>query len=391
MSIQDEVRQFHHSEPGATDPSGLYERMRKTCPVARSERAGGFWLLSKHSDIDAMLRRRSTSARHTAVPPDPSQPRLLPINYDGPEHTAYRHEFRSWFSTVAVATIAARFRESARQRITAFAEAGGGDAVAAICVPLPSEGFLEFVGLPLDDLDQLLKWKDELLREVFSGESTSAKQADPAMFSYFAAALQKAAGEAPNDSIASRLTRASHGGVPLTSDEQVLAMTTFMIAGLDTTTNVLAHSLEFLADHPEQRAQLIDDPSLITPAIDEFVRYFGLVTITRTAAEDMEIGGCRFAKGDALVLPTRSANHDTTVFPKPDTVDFRRSNTSRHLGFGAGVHVCLGMHLARLELRIALEVILEVMPQYKINGNVTRYFGSINTIEHLPLSVIDGA
>jgi cytochrome P450 len=364
----------------------MYRQMRDSCPVAQSDRAGGFWLLSRYADIDALLRTRSVSSRHTAVPPDPSQPRLLPINYDPPEHTAYRREFRTWFSAAAVAGLEPQLRESAQHRIEEFAARGGGDAVSALCVPLPCEGFLSFVGLPFEDLEQLLKWKDELLHEVFSGEGTSGKQADPAMFSYFTKALEKAASEALNDSVVSKLTRATHRGQEFTIDEQVMAMTTFMIAGLDTTTNVLAHSLEFLANNPRHRHQLVDDPGLIPAAIDEFLRYFGLVTPTRTVTEELELGGHRFAKGDVVVGSTRSANHDASVFENPAVVDFSRTN-NRHLSFGAGPHVCLGMHLARLELKVALEVVHEIMPDYQVSGEVTHYYGSINTIEQLALTV----
>jgi cytochrome P450 len=387
VTIQEEVREFHPSQPGGEDPYELYRQMRSSCPVAHSDRAGSFWLLSRYADIDAVLRNRKFSARHTAVPPDPSQPRLLPINYDPPEHTEYRREFRSWFSAAAVAPLEPKLRATARLRIEAFAAQGGGDAVAALCVPLPSEGFLSFAGLPLDDLDQLLKWKDELLREVFSGESTSAKQADPAMFKYFGEALDRAEATEPDDSLVSRLTRASCSDHELTRDEQVLAMTSFMIAGLDTTTNVLAHGLAYLAEHPDQRRQLADDPELVSPAIDEFLRYFGLVTITRTASEDLQVNGFAFAEGDVVVGSTRSANHDESVFAHPDVVDFTRANTNRHLGFGAGPHVCLGMYLARLELKVAFELVHAIMPDYELAGDVVRYFGSINTIESLPLKV----
>jgi cytochrome P450 len=281
-----------------------------------------------------------------------------------------------------------------RDLLAAFAYRGGGDFISDVAVPYPCLTFLELLGLPLQDLDQLLEWKDVMVRDLHSGDpqTTAAvmESTAPRLYDYFEAKiLEREAMEEPPDDLLTAIARATYRGMAFTLDEKTRTLDLFFEAGLDTVTGLLGYIAEFLALNPEYWQDLVDTPSLVPNAVEEFFRYFGIVTINREIVQDTELSGVSLPKGDYVVILTQAAGRDPGAYPNPERVDFRRPNI-RHMGLGAGPHRCIGSHLARLELQIALEEMIGIMPNFSIDGDpadLSRHWGVVAGLDSLPLVV----
>jgi cytochrome P450 len=239
----------------------------------------------------------------------------------------------------------------------------------------------------LEELDTFLRMKDGIIRPPGDNEEQAACRRATAeeMYAYFNKVLDQRAVD-PRDDILSGFLSASVDGRGLTREEVLDICFLLMIAGLDTVTASLDCFFAFLAQHPEHRDRLVDDPSLVPNAIEELFRWETPVTgVPRIAVQDMEIGGAQVNAGDQVMVLLGSANTDEAEFPDADVVDFDRS-VNRHLAFGGGVHRCLGSHLARLELRVALREFHARIPGYRLApGAELEYTSGIRSLASLPL------
>jgi cytochrome P450 len=290
--------------------------------------------------------------------------------------------------------LAPRAHELLSDLLQRFVDAGGGDFVKDVAIPFPCIMFLETTGLPVDDLPQLLEWKEAFLRGLATDDAELREHAEnvvmPEIVSYFSKiiAARRSAANPPDDVLTGMVTATLPDGRPMTDDEITNALTLFMAAGLDTVTNVLALSVELLARRPDLRRQLIEDRSIIPSAAEELLRYTSIVTSCRQAKVDDTLDGMPIKAGDWLAAVSIMASRDASVFPDPYTIDFRREY-NRHLAFGAGPHRCLGSHLARVELAVALDEIHRIMPHYEIRpGTVpARHFGALMGCSELILTI----
>ena len=369
------------------NPYPVLSRLQAECPVARSEALGGYWFVTSYEGVhDVFSNPAVFSSRNLTVPPLEEPLVLIPETIDPPEHTAYRRIFTPLFSPARMRLLEESARATARSLMEAFVADGGGDFMKAVAVPLPSTVFLDLLGLPKSDLDRLLMWKDAIMRDLIGDDPVKSEYAKtvmmPEFFGYFQQAVDaRRAMEDPPEDVLTGMIEGQlpiDGGRTMTDAEITNTLLLFVLAGLDTVTAALALSVESLATNPSLRQQLLDSPAVIPNAVEELLRYWSLVTTCRQANEDAVVGGQQIKAGDYVAVCTAAASRDPSEFENPHEIDFGRTN-NRHLAFGAGPHRCLGSHLARMEMAIAIEELLRVLPSFGIAPGTTpkHHFGGV--------------
>jgi cytochrome P450 len=389
------VRALHPSSPDLQDdPYPHYARLRAQCPVGRSEVGDGFWVLSKYEDIQFVLRNHALfSSRQITV--DPARLTTLgpdiPTQIDPPEHLRYRKVMSPWFRPVVVKAMEDSIRASAVALLEPVAGGTHWDFLTDFAVPFPCAIFLELMGLPAGDMPMFLTWKDTILRATTPealAEVWGTVKVD--LRDYFQQVYRerRALADPGTDLIGSLITAQVDGERPLDESEFVRSATLMWGAGLDTVTAQLSLAVAYLAEHPARRDELVARPDLTPNAVDELMRYESLVSQARVATADVEIRGRTIRAGDVVWLLQGSAGRDEEEFADPDVVDFERTDI-RHFGFGGGVHLCLGIHLARAELRIAMEEIHRLVPAYRIDETrpPIRHSGYVRGIDRLHLLI----
>jgi len=277
--------------------------------------------------------------------------------------------------------------------IDQFIGAGEVDFAKQFSVPFPSQVFLTLLGLPLEELDRFLIMKDGIIRPDYVTKKPYGsrevrdyqKQIADSVYDYFNEVLDQREVERKDD-LLSHFLDAEVEGDRLTRNDILDICFLFLIAGLDTVTATLDCMMAFLAQHPEQRHRIVEDPALIPNAIEELLRWeTPVMGLARVAVAETELGGCPVHKGDQIAVMIGSANTDEAEFPDADEVRFDRE-VNRHIAFGGGIHRCLGSHLARMELRVALREWHKRIPDYEVEpGHTLVYTPSIRSIEHFPL------
>jgi cytochrome P450 len=280
-------------------------------------------------------------------------------------------------------------RALVNQIIDGFVDRDGCNFHEEFATPLPSTVFLRLMGLPQADLPQFLQWRDNIIRpdvprEDLEGAARIREATGKEISAYFETAIE-ARRRKPDDSLLSLLVEAEMSGRPLTREELLGTLHLLLLGGLDTVTATLDCMIAYLARHPDRRHQLIAEPSLIGPAVDELLRRETPVQVVlRTATQDVEIRGVQVRRGDLVTLVLGAANGDEE-FRAADSFDLTDEH-NHHLAFGGGPHLCLGAHLARLELRVAIEEFHRRIPDYRIaDGVEVHYSPGIRQADHLPL------
>ena len=368
------------------EPQPVYERLRAEAPVL--ETPVGV-VLSRHEDVAYALRHPELFGSDMDAVHLGNERPLIPLQIDPPDHRRYRKILDPLFAPREVNRLDGEVRALTNSLIDAFVDAGEVEYASAVAVPLPCTVFLALMGLPQEELGYFLSLKDGIIRPeggFGTAECRDAQRATGlAIYDYFAHAVADRRAH-PRDDLITRFTAADAEGDRL-SDEEILDICfLFIMAGLDTVTASLGCSMAYLAQHPGARAALVDDPDLIPGAVEELLRHEGVVPgSARVCAQDTEINGTPIKQGTPVHLLIASANLDPGEFPDPDRVDFSRSG-NRHLAFGGGVHRCLGSHLARLELVVALEEWHRRIPEYAIApGREPSYITGLRAVDELPL------
>ncbi len=372
---------------GLAEPQPMYKALRESCPVFRSPQAVVF---SRLADIEMALKHTELfSSNMDAVDLGNVRP-LIPLQIDPPEHAKYRRILDPLFTPREMARREPQVAELVNEMIDRFAGRGECDFHTEFAVPLPCTVFLQLLGLPLEDLDQFLVWKDGIIRPEgvgVDGRHDASAGVAQQIYDYFERAIDDHIAS-PRDDVLSALIAAelSGEGRALSREEILDICFLFLIAGLDTVTDSLDCFFVYLARHPEHRHQLVDEPDVLPSAIEELLRWETPVPgVARVAMQDVEIGGCPISKGERVSPLLGAANTDPAEFPDPDVVDFRR-NPNRHRAFGGGPHRCLGSHLARMELRVALREFHRRIPDYEIKpGTELKYTEALRSVESLPL------
>jgi len=282
--------------------------------------------------------------------------------------------------------IAARFNRF----LDTFADRGSCHFTDELAVPFPSAVFLGLMGLPWEELPTFLRMKDGIIRpksESGTAEDNAAVQRQTAqdIYAFFDTILDERQ-KAPTDDILSHFLAAEVDGEKLTREEILDICFLFLIAGLDTVTDSLTCFFAFLAQHPEHQRVIATDPSIIPAAVEELLRWESPVAgVPRFAAVETEIGGCPVHVGDSVLVNVGAANVDPAAFPDGFAVRFDR-DVNPHIAFGGGVHRCLGSHLARRELRVAMREWHKRIPEYRLKPGIElEYAPALRTVENLEL------
>jgi len=368
------------------DPQSIYNMLREHSPILRTEQGGT--MIARHEDVEFALRHAELfSSDMDAISIGNVRP-LIPLQINPPEHVKYRRLLDPLFAPKQVALLENDVRKLSNQLIDDFIDTGECEFNGAFAIPLPCTVFLRLLGLPLEDLDLFLQFKNNIIRpETRDQEEYEKIQAETGqqIYAYFDKVLDERERQ-PRDDMLTGFLEADVDGNRLTREDILDICYLFLLAGLDTVTASVGCMVSYLAQHPEQRQRLVDDPSQIPGAVEELLRWETPVPgVPRVVAEDVELGGEHLEPGERVTVLLGSANIDEHGFPEPENVDFERP-ANRHLAFGGGVHRCLGSHLARLELRVALEQLHERIPDYSIKpGEEPQYTMGIRAVEHLPL------
>jgi cytochrome P450 len=368
-------------------PQPVYHRLHNECPVMHTPVGV---IISRHEDVIFALRHPEIfTSDMDAIHLGNDRP-LIPLQINPPDHVRYRKLLDPLFAPREINKLDDEVRKLANELIDAFIDRGEVEYSEAFAIPLPCTVFLALMGLPQEELAHFLELKDNLIRPPggFGAEEGFGVQRQTALeiYDYFQKAIDERRAN-PRDDLITRFTQAELDGYRM-SDEEILDVCfLFIMAGLDTVTASLGCSMSYLAQHPEQRQQLIDDPSVIPGAVEELLRWEGVVPgSVRYIAQDVELNGQLLKAGTSAHLIISAANLDPAEFPDPDVVDFQREG-NRHLGFGGGIHRCLGSHLARLEMRASIEEWHQRIPDYRITpGDAPRYISGLRAVEHLPIT-----
>jgi cytochrome P450 len=318
----------------------------------------GLWYLLGHDDVYAVLRDTGLfSSRGFTHPDFESEYMMIPSEYDPPEHTKYRTVLNPFFAPAKMAEREAAIREVCRDMIDQIADRGTScDLLDEFALRYPTSVFLGMLGVPVNNLDTFIEWTHRSLHTSHAEDPDGRIRdaADRAIHDFlWEVALERQ--QEPRDDIVSQLqTCRIEDGRPLNKKELLGILYLLFLAGLDTVSSMLGWSFTHLAQHPEDRKRICAEPSLIPGAVEELLRYYSIVIMSRKVTEDTNAYGCPMRAGDRVIVPLATADRDPNAFPDADKFVLDRY-PNRHLAFGVGPHRCLGSHLARLELRIALE------------------------------------
>jgi cytochrome P450 len=381
---------------GALDlaaPHAVIDEIRRATPVVRWELGVGFFRMD---DILAAGRNPDLASTDpaTGVPfgmgsTDP----LIPLHLDGDVHRHYRKLLDPLFTPRKMAVLEPDIRKLADELIDGFVGRGRVEFHDAFCVPLPSTIFLRLFGMPLEDMDLLIAMKDRILKN--EGATMEEKErlgvaAGIELRQHLGARLaERRADGARHDDLLDQFMHFELDGHSLGDDEVVNIMHMFTIAGLDTVTSSLSCIVAWLATHPDLRRRVVADPSRLGAAIEEIMRVESPVPSSgaRWATRDTEINGVPVKQGELVYLCWATANLDPGTFAAPLDADVDRAD-NRHIAFAAGLHRCLGSHLARAELRAAVDQLHRRIPDYWIaEGDEVRYeLAGVRQARHLPLT-----
>jgi cytochrome P450 len=377
-----------------------YELLREHLPIARTERGpmgvganDPVWFLTRYDDIADVLREPADfSSQTSSYPVRPWIPQAI----DPPMHTSYRRMMNPWFTVDAMSKLEPHLEQYATQLVDNMLAKDEFDFVADFADPFPTVIFCELAGFPAEDYEQIMSWKNTLMhpsdghprgRELAHekarqlgialdgdanvGEALMQVRANVGVeiYAYLAEQIEAHRKQPGDDLITQLLEARFEGDRPLTDEELQDTLFLMFMAGLDTVASVLGLVVKTFAEQPDKRGEfvaLLDDSRAVADAVEELVRFHAIVTPPRRVTRDLVFQGASFRESDTVSCATPSANRDPEAFEQPNELVFDRS-PNRHMGFGLGPHRCLGIHLARRELRIGLQVFHRRLPDYELH------------------------
>jgi cytochrome P450 len=375
------VVDFDVYDPSLTIPVDRMQEcaaeLAKIGPLVYSTAHGGHWIVTRYDAVHDVLRKPEIFSSYPNNLVDAGAGKFLPLELDPPEHTAFRAALQPLFSPTRMRELEVEIRRIVNELISEFAARGSAEYISEFAHELPTRVFLALMGWPLSDAPVFTEATEIALNgrpgDTPEQANESRMQAAFQMFGYFGKVIaERRTGGADLDDITSRVLRneieVDGRERPLTDEELARMFFLLLIAGLHTVQGSLAWAVLHLSQNPDQRKLLVEDPGLVPAAVEEVLRYEAAVSMGRRAVADTEIGGVAVREGDQLLVMLCSANRDATQFHEPDAMRIDRT-PNRHLTFGSGPHRCLGSHLARIELRIALEELHRRIPDYALDPN----------------------
>lgn len=369
---------------GSDDPHMAWRRLRNGPDIQWTPLNGGHWILTRAEDIEFFWRNPDPfSSSSVNIPAELKPDRMLPLEADPPEHTAYRALINLFFTPKAVAPLEREARQLTAQLIDGFYARGECEFISDFSMQLPITIFLHLVELPLADRDVLLRWTSDGARSKVEATRTQAYASIAEYLDDMIVERRTRHGE----DMFSRVIRSEVFGRPLTDVEIKAFCSAILFGGLDTVVSSLGFVAHFMATSDRHRRQLAEKPELIPGALNELFRRFSVTTNARLLARDFVYKGIEFKKGDRVSLGAPLHGLDERKFENPLEVDFSRSNSSDLATFGFGPHRCPGSFLARTELKVFLEEWLKRIPDFgvKPGDKVVFNAGRINSVNYLPL------
>jgi cytochrome P450 len=328
----------------------------------------GIWQVFAHADVERVLTdHEHFSSEHTMDADDTNDPLSASmVLTDPPRHRQLRTLVTAAFTPRRVTTMEPRIRAIAQELLDAMRPAAAADFVQAFSFPLPAMVIAELLGVPFDRRDDFRRWSDDVVTTGMTSALSERGRASAEAMGHFFFELMEQRRSEPRDDLISGLLLAEVDGRRLEVTELIGFCVLLLVAGHETTANLLNHAVWCLSEHPDAAARLRREPALVPGAIEEVLRFrspvFGL---TRRAKAGVELAGRRIAAGDRLFAWLSAANRDPAVFADPDRFDVGRA-PNRHIAFGHGVHFCLGAPLARLEAAVALPMVLDQLPDLRL-------------------------
>ncbi|MGB8407231.1 MAG: cytochrome P450 [Mycobacterium sp.] len=371
------------------DRVAVYAELRKG-PPRWSDAYGGHWVVSRYSDLKDMLGNPGAfiSGEGTTIPPTGFPIKFPPNEADPPDHSKWRKLTARFFTSTAVTGLEDSVRGIVREKLAAFVEKGQADLATDLAQPIPAYVIADMMGFPREDAPWFAHISDELLvtAELKQEEANAAAALE--FVTYLTKHLEDRK-QNPKEDLLTDLVNGTIDGRPLAIEEMLGVAFFFLIAGHETTVGGMTFLLWRLGLNPDTRARLIEDRSLIPKAIEELLRLDSPVLhLARTVAEDTVLGGAQMKAGDKVMVLYAAGNRDEEVFPDADVFDIDRPNAKRHVAFSSGIHLCQGAGLARMEMRVLLEEILDTIPEYEIAPEAVEFRGiqGVHSVKTLPVT-----
>ncbi len=375
------------ADPGiAADVHQAYWDVKQNAPpVFWTPHHGGHWVVtSADAAIEVLRHPERFSNRFLSIPPDPNQQKMIPESLDPPEHRAYRQLLRPYFESKAIAPLVPRIEQWAEEMIGAVAAKGECEFVEELGSRFPISVFMELFGFPLEQFDLFRS----TVVEFFKAGTDPAQRAQlGGRIVGILMALYAERRAEPRDDLISKLVEVDFEGRKLRDDELISIGFLMFLAGLDTVVNALAFGMRHLAHDEALRTRLIDDPDSAPAIVDELMRRYAFVSVARYVTEDTVVGGLEMRAGDSVLVPLAMVGWDEKLTECPAEVRLDRSHC-RHAAFGSGVHTCLGIHLARLEMITFYRVWARQIGHFRqVEGAPLRFRGgSVQALEELHLA-----
>jgi len=397
MGLHDPVADWatdfdHTDDEWVADPFPIWDELRAECPIAHTDRYGGGWLPTRFDDIDAIAHDTDRFTSRSIVmskhrPPLEMAPAGVapPISSDPPFHHGARRVLLPAFAPQAIAQLEASTRAFCEGLVADMAGREVVDGAVDFAQHIPVRVIADMLGFPQEDADRFRAFVHHTLEGVDLPQEVRAQGFED-LFRYLDDQVRNHL-DRPRDDLTSYLLDAEIDGERLTPEHVTRTIGLLLIAGIDTTWSAIGASIWHLAGHPDDRKRLAAEPELLPTAIEEFLRAYAPVTMARLVREDMDYQGCPMKADDWVLLPFPAANRDPEAFDQADEVVVDRA-INRHAAFGLGIHRCAGSHLARMELRVALEVWLEAFGDgFELSdpGAVTWSGGQVRGPRTLPI------
>lgn len=358
-----------------TDPHPLYARLRAEAPLAWNEEKG-FWAVSTHPEVMRVATDTDTFCSSKGILVDEigveyaAPPTIL--HTDPPEHTRYRKLVMPAFKQTAIKALEARVRSHAKTLVGALEPGRAIDVVPVLSVPFPLQVICELLGVDGRDWQRFYEWSEAIVPGATELPADTKAKLQGEMYAFLVeVAMQRRA--SPTDDVVSALATAEIDGDKLTNDELTMFLVQLLVAGNETTRNLISGSLAALSQRPEDWSTLRSSPQSIPTAVEELVRWTSpVISFMRTATKDTTLRGQRIAAGEPVLMLFASANRDEEVFGETASCLMIGRDPNPHLGFGFGAHFCLGAALARLEARVVMEELLARFSSIEPGGPVVR-------------------
>jgi cytochrome P450 len=377
--------EFDHTSPEyVAVMHDWFNRLRQEPNLARSETNGGFWIASRHRDVTDVLHdhRLFRSGPGITIPPIATPVPSIPTESDEPEHTDYRRILWPFLTPKAVSAYEPFVRHEVTALIDAFVDAREVEIVKSFSTPIPALVTGRFFGFDREESLECYTWLEKTLG-LASVDPGAAMAAAGKLFEFFAIALAKTAAN-PGDDVISAIVAGTVGERPLTDAERLGLIFTSLAGALETTVTAITYGVKLFGEHPNARTALRNRPDLIHGAVEEVLRMSTPAHCpARTVSTGCTFHGTELSPGEKVLLLYAAANHDDSVFPEPAEFNIDRPN-NQHVAFGYGAHKCEGQHLARLELRVAMEELLRRIPDYEVVDQAEPTIGTgVNSVKYL--------